>query len=109
MPLAYTRRLGRVTLTTANVFVDIYTADARTTVVRDLVVVNFNPATSVNVQLAVLTRAPDIYRPLLWTPSLAAGVFHLDLRQELEQGETLTAAGDHGNIYVWATGYVFEP
>ena len=104
----FTVRLGHVECTAPNQFFDIHSVGVEHTILVDVVIVNFNQAEAINVQIAIRTPTREIFRPLIWRPSLPPGSTVIELRQQILDGETLTVASSLALTHVWATGWVFQ-
>lgn len=106
MAVAYTRRLGLVTLPSGLASQVIATAaEGNVTILRDVLVANEAGVAQI-VQLYLKTRygnATVFHDAAMPTATVA----HLDIRQELKPGDQLVGISVQGSVNVVATGYVF--
>lgn len=104
----YTRRLGFVACTVVNQLYTIYVAPKGTSVLRDVVVTQFNTPGPSGIVLYLRPGPSGTLSPLWYVPAAPTGSAHIDMRQELVEGEQLLAAVTVTPVYIWATGYVFD-
>lgn len=109
MATVYTRRLFALYITQNAVWTVAYVRPpGGTVIVRDLILTN--PATSgtkyLSVQFAPVTRTGAV---VAWLEAAAGpGSHHVELRQELAEGEQILLYGDPAPYYAMCTAYVFQ-
>lgn len=105
----YTRRLGVVSGTAPNVWLQIARAEAGVvTIIRDLVITNAStaPVDELAIRVRPVTKAGEWW--ILYVKAFEIGTRHMELRQELVAGEALEIFSSTTGTYVACTGYVLR-
>lgn len=105
----YTRRLGVISGTSPNVWLQIHRAeDGVVTIIRDIVITNAStaPVDELAIRVRPVTRAGEWW--IAYAKAFEIGTRHMELRQELVAGEALEVFSSTTGVYVAVTGYVLR-